>query len=222
MNYVDKFNVLGAEVRQRPCIKVTEKPTTATAEMVGELRLYENSEDLTNIVYVCVHEGGDYFWKQVEPREELEALRNFISSKADKIAPGKHNQVYIESPSGVTKGIEMATQATRFTIPQRNETGALIVKAKPTLDNEAVSKGYVENMLSNKVDMTDYYGLALLEPTPNEDYEYTWDKFYLVVQRREHDGSFSQMEVYAYSAEAVDAKISALEAQIAELASKLN
>lgn len=72
MNYVDKFNVLGAEVRQRPCIKVTEKPTTATAEMVGELRLYENPEDLSNIVYVCVHEGGDYFWKQLGSGEGLE------------------------------------------------------------------------------------------------------------------------------------------------------
>lgn len=78
-------------------------------------------------------------------------LLNLIENKTGKLTPGKHNQVYIESPSGVTKGIEMATQAMRFTIPQRDGTGALIVKAEPTLDNEAVCKSFVERKINEFV-----------------------------------------------------------------------
>lgn len=75
------------------------------------------------------------------------------NSKVDKLVPEDNaNLVYIEAKTSGTMGIALANKATRNTVPKRGNYGELYVRDNPTLDNEAVSKAYVDNAINGALE----------------------------------------------------------------------
>ena len=87
-------------------------------------------------------------------------IMTLLGKKVDRLEKPKDAVVYVETKAGNTTGIPYATRPTRYTIPQRVETGALLVKEIPTLLNEAVSKKYVDTQADKKVDKLAGKGLS--------------------------------------------------------------
>lgn len=82
---------------------------------------------------------------------KLSNIENEFDKKVSRLDTSVNgNVVYVENASGTT-GIPYATKPTRFTIPQRKGSGELLVRDNPTVDNEAVSKGYVDSAISTAI-----------------------------------------------------------------------
>lgn len=64
MNYVEKFNIFGVEVRQRPCLKGKGVPSTAVIGTVGDLYIDED----TGTIYKCTGytpNGKGFLWDNI-------------------------------------------------------------------------------------------------------------------------------------------------------------
>lgn len=84
---------------------------------------------------------------------DVKNLTNNLNNKVDKLVPEDNaSLVYMEAKNSGTMGIALANKATRNTIPKRGNYGELYVRDNPTLDNEAVSKAYVDNAINGALE----------------------------------------------------------------------
>lgn len=114
----------------------------------------ESEENRSN-AYALDIEGNVYFLGKVfaGPDKESVVMPSELSDKVDKLnSPKSGYLVYIETPSGNTEGLECVPAATGLSIPRRGENGELLVRDNPTLDNEAVSKSYVDSAIGEALE----------------------------------------------------------------------
>jgi hypothetical protein len=89
MNYVNSFNLLGLEARQRPCLTGNGEPTIETVGAIGELYLDVN----TGKIFKCTSIVNNiYIWVSIN--DDSLAIKNVVNDntavRCEDISPIRH------------------------------------------------------------------------------------------------------------------------------------
>ena len=150
MNFVEHFNLLGLDVMQISCIKLSGAPTSSTEGAVGMLGMDITSESYD--LYKCVSaENGEYVWESVGSTnrtiigEEIDGLLNEEGWREFPDYILNNPIVFFQQPDGNHYDHAPFTTALIFTLPQMTLDSDEAILGSLTWTQLAISSTYGGN-----------------------------------------------------------------------------